>query len=545
MRLNTHTRPSKPGPALWAIHGGRISVLAMMAVALGACSGFRFADDTPREPSMRVADAAMASGAPDLALRVADLTLARHPRNARALVARGDALYSMGQSDQARAAYRAAAAVDPNSAGAQIGLGRTLARSDPRGAETAFLAALRVEPDNGLALNNLGVTRDIQGRHAEAQDAYRQALQVAPDSADVRINLGMSMALSGRGSEAVPMLRDVARDPGAAQALRKELTAALTMAGDASWARQALKSDPGQAPRGLPAESVLASLPPEPVVREPVPAARPPEPAVRAPVLAAQPPEPVIMAPIVVTRPPDTVIKAPVLAALPPQPAVRAPAQVSQVPEPVARAQVVASQPVRPAPDPVLSVRPKPEVAEVNVKPIVAPQVPEALTASAPVNLKIAAPSRPPAADANPSPLLPMLASAAPVPPKTVAPKPVVAAEPAALAKPIAVPQAQYAAARPAPSVIPPEVPQTLARAPFVQLGSLLSEPDARFEWSRLSRRLADALDGREPAITPAEVHGRTYWRLRAFGFADLQDAKDMCADLRDAGWDCWSGLGL
>ena len=101
------------------------------------------------------------------------------------------------------------------------GLGRTLVQSDPRAAEAAFLAALSYEPDNVIALNNLGVSRDMQRRNAEAQDAYRHALTVSPESTDVQVNLGMSLALSGHAGEAVPLLRGIAarsrRSPGVAK----------------------------------------------------------------------------------------------------------------------------------------------------------------------------------------------------------------------------------------------------------------------------------------------------------------------------------------
>src|SRR5580698_8046869 len=98
----------------------------------------------------------------DEALRVADLTLAREPRNVRAMIARGDALYAMGQRGPAEATYRAAIAIDPTAVGAQVGLGRVLVRTDAHAAEAAFVSALKIEPGNITALNNLGIARDMQ-----------------------------------------------------------------------------------------------------------------------------------------------------------------------------------------------------------------------------------------------------------------------------------------------------------------------------------------------------------------------------------------------
>ncbi|MBS0644265.1 MAG: tetratricopeptide repeat protein [Proteobacteria bacterium] len=211
---------------------------------VSGCGGFR-ESQANRTPSLRVADAALQSGAPELALRVADLILAKDPNNVQALTARGDALYALGQRGKAREAYKTALSADPNAIGAQVGLGRTLVSSDPAAAESMFLAALEHDPDNITALNNLGVVRDLQGRNAEAQTAYRHALDVSPASADVQINLGMSLAVAGRKDDAVLVLRSAAAMPGAAEGLRKELVAALNLAGDGAWATTALRDDRG------------------------------------------------------------------------------------------------------------------------------------------------------------------------------------------------------------------------------------------------------------------------------------------------------------
>ncbi len=130
-----------------------------------------------------VADAALAGGAPEVAVRVADLTLERDPHNTRALVTKGDALYALGQRDEARAAYRQAVAIEPKLASAQLGLGRTLVQ-DRLGCRRGRPSwrPWRRSPDDSAALNDLGIARDLLGRHAEAQDAYRQALAITPAS---------------------------------------------------------------------------------------------------------------------------------------------------------------------------------------------------------------------------------------------------------------------------------------------------------------------------------------------------------------------------
>jgi Flp pilus assembly protein TadD len=213
---------------------------------LTGCSGLRQPNVTDRVPSLRVADAALVAGAPELALRVADLTLARDPHRTDALVAKGDALYSMGLREEARTAYRQAVDLDPKLETAQLGLGRTLVQSDPAAAEVAFMAAISARPDDSAALNNLGIARDLLGHHNEAQEAYRRALAIAPEAADVKVNLGLSLALAGDRGPAVEVLREAAAVPMVAQGRAKELAAALALAGDDARAHQVLST---QAPQ--------------------------------------------------------------------------------------------------------------------------------------------------------------------------------------------------------------------------------------------------------------------------------------------------------
>jgi hypothetical protein len=103
------------------------------------------------------------------------------------------------------------------------------------------VAVIAQEPDNVVALTDLGVANDLQGHHAEAQAAYRRALVVAPEMTDVKVNLGLSLALSGSKDEAVRVLQEVATAPGATETLRKELAGAFAMAGDDAAARQVLR----------------------------------------------------------------------------------------------------------------------------------------------------------------------------------------------------------------------------------------------------------------------------------------------------------------
>ncbi len=86
---------------------------------------------------------------------------------------------------------------------AQLALARVLLRTDPPRAEQVLQAALAAAPRNADMLNDLGIARDLQGHHAEAQAAYRQALSAAPNLRGARVNLALSLALSGDSSAAL------------------------------------------------------------------------------------------------------------------------------------------------------------------------------------------------------------------------------------------------------------------------------------------------------------------------------------------------------
>ncbi len=185
----------------------------------------------------------MRGGSPQVALRVDDGLLAKDPRNVAALINRGDAQTALQQLDAASASYADALRADPQSVAARIGLGRLRLTTDPSAAETLFNDALQRAPRNAAALNNLGIARDLLGRHDEAQAAYRQAIGIDPQMSGAQVNLALSMAMAGRANDATPLLRPLASSPNAGRKLRQDLAAVLAMAGNRSEAEQILAQD--------------------------------------------------------------------------------------------------------------------------------------------------------------------------------------------------------------------------------------------------------------------------------------------------------------
>jgi hypothetical protein len=143
------------------------------------------------------------------------------------------------------------------------------------------------------------------------------------------------------------------------------------------------------------------------------------------------------------------------------------------------------------------------------------------------------------------------------VPAAAPAPAPAPASAAATPAAPVTAPMATtspapQAAATPAP-LAPTPLPDTPARpaakaAParpqpvggtVVQLGALASETAAQTEWQRLTRSAPDLMGGKQSIVQKVERDGKTFWRLRTGGFADVADATEFCAKIRAKGSAC------
>jgi Flp pilus assembly protein TadD len=237
----------------------RNALLATMLL-LSACAG----KEGPRlgagEPGVNVAQAALAAGAPQIALHVADAILAKHPDDRAALENQAEALVALGRSDEAETSYTKLLQQDPQSVPALIGFGRLRLRSHPEQARQLFQAALAREPRNTIALNDLGIALDLLGDHAAAQTEYRHVLGLDPRSQAAEVNLALSMALSGRAAEAAVMLKPYAADPAATPRIRHDLAAAMALAGDKEGAARILRADmaPDEVERALRAYESIA-----------------------------------------------------------------------------------------------------------------------------------------------------------------------------------------------------------------------------------------------------------------------------------------------
>ncbi len=73
----------------------------------------------------------------------------------------------------------------------------------------------------------------------------------------------------------------------------------------------------------------------------------------------------------------------------------------------------------------------------------------------------------------------------------------------------------------------------------LVQLGAFDSPDIARAQWDALYGRFGDYLEGKARIVQEASSGGRTFYRLRAEGFADIAEARRFCAALVAENADC------
>jgi len=206
-----------------------------------------------RPPGLDIAQVALANGAPETALHVAQTALAANPRNVPALIEAANAQAALGQREQAVSSFKQALAAAPDDANAALGLGLLQLATDPAAAAIVLQHAAANDQRNVAVLVDLGIANDLLGQHDSAQHAYRAALAVEPGRVAAAVNLGLSLALSGDLPQALSILRPLVATPQASPRMRQDLAAALVLAGDNQEAELVLHAD-------MPQPQVLATM---------------------------------------------------------------------------------------------------------------------------------------------------------------------------------------------------------------------------------------------------------------------------------------------
>jgi hypothetical protein len=73
----------------------------------------------------------------------------------------------------------------------------------------------------------------------------------------------------------------------------------------------------------------------------------------------------------------------------------------------------------------------------------------------------------------------------------------------------------------------------------LVQLGAFESAEVARTQWDKIGGQFSDYFAGKTRVVQRAQSGGKTFYRLRAMGFADLSDARRFCSALMAQKADC------
>lgn len=102
--------------------------------------------------------------------------------------------------------------------------------------------------------------------------------------------------------------------------------------------------------------------------------------------------------------------------------------------------------------------------------------------------------------------------------------------------------------ARPEPAAKPKEAAaeapepapvKAASGASLAQIGAFDSDKLARGEWNRVSGKFGGLFAGKDMVVQEHKANGRTFWRLRAGGFASKDEARRFCAALISEGVDC------
>lgn len=191
-----------------------IRTLVLLTLPLGACAtGVPSAGEAPlRNLSVvpvatadlvRLGNGALDAGDHRQAYVHYSRVLQTDPENPEALVGMGESYLAAGNLKKAVLAFDKAKE-SPLSALALQGKGiASLRLGDNKVARPTLLAATQRDPLLWRAWNALGCSFDLDGVWARADSAYMRALQIKPDEAEIHNNRGVSLLLQKRFAEAL------------------------------------------------------------------------------------------------------------------------------------------------------------------------------------------------------------------------------------------------------------------------------------------------------------------------------------------------------
>jgi tetratricopeptide (TPR) repeat protein len=129
------------------------------------------------------------------------------PRNAQALLVKGNEYMSRGARAEAMECYREFLSLNPRHAIAHNNLGAALLKLGHYGeAEHRFRSAIGIRANYADAHGNLGAVLRLRGRIAESEMPLRRALKLKPAYVEAQVSLGNTLLLLGRLQDAKGLL---------------------------------------------------------------------------------------------------------------------------------------------------------------------------------------------------------------------------------------------------------------------------------------------------------------------------------------------------
>lgn len=177
----------------------------------------------------------------DEAILVCRQVVGQHPQWAQAAHLLGLLSARAEDTVSAERALQNAVRLDPHNAAAWNDLGNVLSdRSRLDEAAIAYRRAIEIDPQHAAAHSNLGILYKQQGRIDDALAAYQRAVELRPDYADAWLNLGRLWKRTGRYDQAAAAFEQVLRLEPARSEAHKDLCGTWRAAGRIDETRAAL-----------------------------------------------------------------------------------------------------------------------------------------------------------------------------------------------------------------------------------------------------------------------------------------------------------------
>jgi Flp pilus assembly protein TadD len=146
---------------------------------------------------------------------------ANRPPTAKTLYAMANILATQGRDSECASVLKRIVQEHPKFIPAYNRLAELQMRQGRTGAAIeTILAGLRINSDDPVLLNNLGMCRIVRGDYEDALEMFTKAAGIMPENAKYRANMAVSLGLTGRDEESLALFRQVLGEDRAAHNLQ-------------------------------------------------------------------------------------------------------------------------------------------------------------------------------------------------------------------------------------------------------------------------------------------------------------------------------------